>query len=83
MEAIDPWAVASAVLKILNNPESCSRIAAAGQRLVRSMFDVERTAREVAQIYRHILHRSPRPAEFYAGSVLNAPLEDKRDLQVF
>jgi glycosyltransferase involved in cell wall biosynthesis len=79
----DPWAIASAVLNILNDPEPHRRIAAAGQRLVRSMFDVERTAREVAQIYRHILHGAPRPAEFYAGSVLNAPLADDFDLRVF
>lgn len=77
----DPSAIASAVLKILNNPEPYRRMAATGQRLVMSMFDVERTAREVAQIYRHILHGAARPAAFSAVSVLTEPLTGEHDLQ--
>ena len=77
----DPGAIASAVLRILNNPEPYRRMAVKGQQLVRSMFDVERTAREVAQIYRHILHGAPRPADFSAGSILTGPLTGERDLQ--
>lgn len=65
-----PKAIASALLKVLDSPELYSRIAAAGQQLVSSVFDVERTGKEVLQVYRHILEGAPRPREFSPRSVL-------------
>jgi len=67
----DPDATASAVLKVLSNPEASAQMAANGQRLVRSMFDIERTGSEIAQIYRHILEGASRPPDFFSGSVLD------------
>jgi len=66
----NPKAIACALLKVLNNPELYRRMAAAGQQLVRSTFDVERTGAEVAQIYRHILEGTTRPPDFSPESAL-------------
>jgi glycosyltransferase involved in cell wall biosynthesis len=67
-----PKAIASAVLKVLNNPEIYRRMAVAGQQLVSSTFDVERTGKEIVQVYRHILGGAPRPPDFSPKSALAA-----------
>ena len=67
----NPSAIASAVLKVFGNSEHYARLAANGQRLVRSMFDIERTGSEIAQIYRRILEGASRPPDFFSGSVLD------------
>ena len=62
--ARSPKALARAVTEVLADPEPHRRQAAKGRRLVKHMFDVERTGREIAEIYQHILHGSTRPSDF-------------------
>ena len=56
---------ANAVMNVLANLPDQKRMARTGRRLVAEMFDVERTAAEVAHIYRHVLdgrrHNAPIP----------------------
>ncbi len=59
-----PKILATAVSDVLDNPAPHREMAMKGRALVKHMFDVERTGREVAEIYRHIIHGSPRPADF-------------------
>jgi glycosyltransferase involved in cell wall biosynthesis len=47
----NPLAIADAMLASLQNRAEAHRLAAAGHKMTRQLFDVERTAREVAQIY--------------------------------
>jgi glycosyltransferase involved in cell wall biosynthesis len=47
----NPQALASAMLTALQNREQSRRLTEQGQKLARHLFDVQRTAREVAQIY--------------------------------
>lgn len=47
----DPRALADAILFMLDNRASAKDMAVTGQRLVRKLFDVDRTAREVADFY--------------------------------
>jgi len=61
----DPQELARAVLDVLDDPEHYRRLARAGQDLAGTMFNVRRTAREIYEIYRHILDSNhPRPPEF-------------------
>jgi glycosyltransferase involved in cell wall biosynthesis len=61
----DPCGLAGAILEVLDNRERYIGLASAGRDLLLTMFDVRRTAREVMEIYRHILdHDYPRPPEF-------------------
>lgn len=61
----DPAALARAVLRARSDPEAARSRARLGQRLVREMFDVSRTAREIHGIYEHVLGvRRERPEEF-------------------
>ena len=59
-----PEKLAHAVLSVLDSPEPHRNLAATGRALVRHMFDAERTGREVAAVYRHIVSGSPRPIDF-------------------
>ncbi len=59
-----PKALANAVIEVLGDLDAHRGLAATGQSLVQHMFDVKRTGHEIAEIYRHILHGSARPAEF-------------------
>ena len=60
-----PQSLADAVLEVLSNLAAARALARNGQALVRTMFDVRRTAGEVLGIYRHVLNASvPRPPEF-------------------
>jgi glycosyltransferase involved in cell wall biosynthesis len=47
----NPQAIAEAILASLQNRAETQRLAVAGHKMTRHLFDVERTAREVAQIY--------------------------------
>jgi glycosyltransferase involved in cell wall biosynthesis len=47
----NPQVIAAAMLASLQNRAEAQRIAVAGQEMTRHLFDVQRTAREVAQIY--------------------------------
>jgi glycosyltransferase involved in cell wall biosynthesis len=61
----DPQGLAQAVLNVLDNQEYYRGLARVGRELVGTMFDVRRTAREVFEIYRHVLNVGyPRSPEF-------------------
>lgn len=51
----DTRALADAMLDVLEHPAEGKRRALVGQKLVREMFDMKRTATEVVRIYDHIL----------------------------
>jgi glycosyltransferase involved in cell wall biosynthesis len=61
-----PQALATAMLSSLQNRDEAYRLTCEGQRMARHLFDVERTAREVAQIYATL---TPQAAE----ATLNLP----------
>jgi glycosyltransferase involved in cell wall biosynthesis len=57
--------LARCIGEVLKEPEEARRRAAAGRKLARLMFDVERTAGEVLEIYKHIIgQRTDRPPEY-------------------
>jgi glycosyltransferase involved in cell wall biosynthesis len=61
----DPQELARAVLNVLDEQEHYRGLARGGRELVGTMFNVQRTAREVFEIYGHVLDASyPRPREF-------------------
>jgi glycosyltransferase involved in cell wall biosynthesis len=57
----DPARLAAAIGEALADPGEACRRARAGQQLVRRLFDVERTGREIATIYGRILDRDVAP----------------------
>ncbi len=59
----DPQALATAIISSLENREEARRLTAEGQKMARYLFDVQRTAREVAQIYVKLVEK----AEFSAS----------------
>lgn len=69
----DPRALCEAILLIRNHyGEMCSQ-AHAGRTLVQKMFDVNRTAAEVEEIYRYVLgQRASVPEEFNSAEFLNS-----------
>ena len=54
----NPQAVAAAMLTSLQNRTETQGLAAAGHKMTRHLFDVQRTAREVAQIYTVVKSRA-------------------------
>lgn len=67
----NPDLLATAILRALSNLDAGRHMASTGKRLVDTMFDVERTAREVLDIYRHVLDRDcPPPVPFDAHRFL-------------
>jgi len=61
----DPQELARSVLEVLDNQDHYRRLARMGSDLAGTMFGVQRTAREVFEIYGHVLDANyPRPAEF-------------------
>lgn len=54
-----PALLAQAILEALADPVEARRRATAGQKLARELFEVEKTAREVAVIYRMIVAHDP------------------------
>jgi glycosyltransferase involved in cell wall biosynthesis len=55
----DPARLATVLLDVLRHPLEARRRAARGQDLVRHLFDVQRTAREVADVYHQALRQEP------------------------
>jgi glycosyltransferase involved in cell wall biosynthesis len=55
----DPQSLAAATLSSLKNPTEAHRLALAGQQMARQLFNVETTAREVAQIYSQLASTPP------------------------
>jgi hypothetical protein len=70
--ARSPKQLARAVEDVLDDPAPHRKMAGRGRALVKHMFDVERTGREVAQVYRHIVNGSPRPADFDSREFVNS-----------
>jgi glycosyltransferase involved in cell wall biosynthesis len=61
----NPVALARAINEVLSDLPRYRELAQDGRRLVRTMFDVSRTAGEIHAIYGHLLNPAcPRPAEF-------------------
>jgi glycosyltransferase involved in cell wall biosynthesis len=66
-----PHRLAECIHSVLSDPETAGNRARLGQRLVRHMFDVNRTGREVAQIYEYVIGlSSEKPPYFDARSYL-------------
>jgi glycosyltransferase involved in cell wall biosynthesis len=60
-----PDALAEAIVQVLANLPHYQTLAHRGHELVKNMFDIERTAHEVAEIYDYVLGRSTtRPVSF-------------------
>ncbi len=53
----DPTALACAIARMLDAPERAAALAKAGQALCENLFDVERTGREMEEIYRMVISR--------------------------
>ena len=69
----DPSALCEAILFVRNHYGAMCNQAHAGQMLVETMFDVNRTALEVEEIYRYLLgQRALRPKEFDSEEFLRA-----------
>jgi glycosyltransferase involved in cell wall biosynthesis len=68
-----PRILARTILGALDQPDECRRMAELGKRLVDTMFDVERTAREVYAIYCHVLDPIyPAPPPFDSAQFLTS-----------
>lgn len=64
-----PKALTTAILQVLENREHYRTLAQRGHDLVKNMFSIERTAREVAKTYEYILGRSKtKPISFDSQS---------------
>ena len=61
--ARDPLALADKIVQVLKEPLNGKELAMRGNALVRHMFDVNRTGREVLEIYRRVLGESEMPLE--------------------
>jgi glycosyltransferase involved in cell wall biosynthesis len=69
----DPRALSEAILFVRNHYGAMCNQAHAGQMLVQTMFDVNRTALEVEEIYRYVLgERASVPEEFNSAEFLKA-----------
>jgi len=58
----NPEALAHAILEALQNKEEAHRRVTQGQKLARSFFDIERTARQTAVSYKKALSRAESPS---------------------
>jgi glycosyltransferase involved in cell wall biosynthesis len=69
----DPSALSEAILYVRNHYGEMRKQAQIGRMLVQTMFDVNRTALEVEEIYRYLLgQRALRPKEFDSEEFLRA-----------
>lgn len=66
VEGRSPHLLAQVILDVLSDLEFWRRTAIRGQRLVATMFDVNRTAAEIFSIYQHILVGALRPPFFHS-----------------
>lgn len=65
-------AVSNTIYEVYNNPKNAMATVERGQKLVKKMFDVNRTAKEVEDIYYHILgYKSSPPTIFDPVKYLN------------
>ncbi len=65
VEPRKPAQLAAAILEVLDNLPKYRAMADLGSRLTTEMYDVQRTAREVFETYRHLLDsNAPRPSVF-------------------
>ena len=64
----NPQAIAAAVLASLQNRAETQRLTVAGQKMTRHLLDVQRTAREVAEIYDKLVDTAKtHPASVFAS----------------
>jgi glycosyltransferase involved in cell wall biosynthesis len=75
-----PRVLAEAILTSLDNLQACKRLALNGQKLVRTMFDIRRTSREVHAIYQHLLNPAcSRPPVFDSREFAEGSLRENLD----
>jgi glycosyltransferase involved in cell wall biosynthesis len=74
----NPEALARAILDALQDKQEARRRAVEGQKLVRELFDVERTARGVAEIYDEVLVASSSAALTHERLFNQSPERGKR-----
>jgi glycosyltransferase involved in cell wall biosynthesis len=65
---LDPSAWASAIEKLLADPEQASRLAAAGRETARGTFALEHTVQRTARLYEEVLTRFPQPRTRLPGA---------------
>jgi len=70
-----PEVLAETIRQVLSDPRHWREVAVRGRRLVQRMFDVERTAREVLSVYKHLVTGSPRPEPFNSELFLTTAAE--------
>jgi len=76
----NPKALAQAILQALQNQDEAHRRALEGQKLARSLFDVETTARETSLIYEKVFATRPRSGvllDVESGSRISASVESE------
>ncbi len=79
IDRASPKNVAIAINRALNDLPKLDAMAKDGQRLVKTMFDVRRTASEVRAVYEHILNKGQRPSHFDSREFLEANVQEKTD----
>lgn len=77
----DPAKLAKCITQVLGDHDRHREMALKGRALVRHMFSRERTAKEVLQVYRHILYGEPRPIAFDSIAHL-ADMQEVPQMQV-
>lgn len=70
----NPAQLANTILQVLDNPEQAQDRAQRGKQLVTQMFDVNRTGKEISQIYQAVLSKSSAPPVFFDSSAFVAGL---------
>ena len=78
----NPEALARAILDALQERQEARRRAVEGQNLVRQLFDVERTARGVAEIYDEVLGASSWAELAHARSISREPERGERTPEI-
>jgi len=74
-----PKNVAIAINRALNDLPKLGAMTRDGQSLVKTMFDVRRTAVEVRAIYEHILNQGQKPKRFDSKTFLETDFQEKSD----
>jgi glycosyltransferase involved in cell wall biosynthesis len=78
----NPEALARAILDALQDKQEARRRAVEGQKLIRELFDVERTARGVAEIYDEVLVASSSAALTHERLFNQSPERAKRTPEI-
>ncbi|WOF75634.1 glycosyltransferase family 4 protein [Parvibaculaceae bacterium PLY_AMNH_Bact1] len=77
VEEDSPKNIAIAINRALNDLPKLGLMAKEGQSLVKTMFDVRRTAAEIRAIYEHILNEGQKPKRFNSRDFLETNFQEK------